>query len=271
MPELPEVETVVNDLRPALAGLTFQNISGEWEKMVNPAFAAFKKIKNQKVLNVARRGKFIVILMENGKVITLHLRMSGRILVRKSEDCALPYERVRLDFDKASLRFCDIRKFGKIWLSDIENYESLSGIDKLGPEPLAENFGVESFAEAIEGQKGAIKRVLLDQTVIAGIGNIYADESLFYAGILPDREVSGLSVVEIEKLFEGIVAALKQGIRNRGTSISDYADAYGKTGRNQELLKVYGRGGEKCMHCENILTKVKLVGRGTVFCSNCQK
>jgi formamidopyrimidine-DNA glycosylase len=123
----------------------------------------------------------------------------------------------------------------------------------------------------MNGKKGVVKKWLLDQSLVAGVGNIYADEGCFYAGIRPDQRMENLGKKELEQLFEGVIKALKQGVKNRGTSISDFQDAYGHEGKNQELLYVYGRGGEKCMKCERTLKRTVVAGRGTVYCESCQK
>jgi len=263
MPELPEVETVVRDLRPILVGAFLKDVS--------PAVENLKEALDVAVVAVSRRGKFINISFDNGQVMTIHLRMTGRLIVQDHNDPELKYERTRIDFDQCSLRFCDLRRFGKIWINDLKNFEEKTGIFKLGVEPLDGEFSVVKFAQLLSKRRGPIKKWLLDQTLVAGIGNIYADEACFYAKIRPDAMVEDLSAEDLERLHEAVVRALEQGIRNRGTSVSDYADAYGKSGKNQELLYVYGRGGKPCMECEQALVKVKLVGRGTVYCESCQK
>lgn len=270
MPELPEVETIVSDLKTAIVGSRFMDISGNHNNSVAQALDNAAEIRGMKVVKVERRGKFILIFFENDWVMTLHLRMSGRILIRNFDEESLPFERTRIDFDRHSLRFCDIRKFGRVWINHVDEYEEATGIFKLGVEPLSENFSAEVFKKLLNGRKGSVKKWLLDQSLIAGIGNIYADEACFYAGIRPDASIENLNQKQLELLFESILKALKQGIRNRGTSISDFADAYGKHGSNQELLYVYGRGGKECLNCKNILIKTTIAGRGTVYCEECQ-
>ncbi|MBP7670837.1 bifunctional DNA-formamidopyrimidine glycosylase/DNA-(apurinic or apyrimidinic site) lyase [Candidatus Gracilibacteria bacterium] len=249
MPELPEVETVVNDLRPILVGKCFEGLP---------------------VLAMARRGKFIVIFLAEEKVLVIHLRMTGRLIVAGLEDEAFLYERRRLEFGDVSVRFCDQRKFGRVWLCDLADYEKETGIWKLGLEPLDEDFSAEKFVAMMRGRKGTVKKWLLDQTLVAGIGNIYADEACFYAGVRPDAEMSRLTEADLERLYDGVLKALNQGVRNRGTSVKDYADAYGKSGKNQEVLFVYGRGGKGCLACGELLMKCKVAGRGTVYCGECQ-
>lgn len=268
MPELPEVETIVNDLRPALGGAHFVSIETSHANAVVMERYDFDDLRGKEVLDVQRRGKFINIFFEDEFVVTVHLRMSGRLLVRDAAEEPLRFERTRLDFDRCTLRFCDMRKFGKVWLNKLSDYEEVTGISRLGVEPF--EMTAADYVTAMSGRKGVLKKWLLDQSIVSGIGNIYADEACFYAGLRPDVRVEGLSESDLERLFACVIKALKQGIKNRGTSISDFADAYGKTGRNQEKLYVYGRGGEKCFDCGGTLKKVRLVGRGTVFCEKCQ-
>jgi len=269
MPELPEVETVVLSLKPALEGLEFLEIQTNWQRHVIWGKGPFDELEGSKALDVQRRGKFIVIFLENKYVIVVHLRMSGRILIREVNDEILKFERTKLEFNGLSVRFCDVRKFGKVWMSTLSEYEKLSGISKLGVEPFGELDG-EKFRKLLEGKSGVVKKSLLDQSLIAGIGNIYADEACFYAGIRPNAMVKDLNTKQLDDLFRSVMKALSQGIENRGTSISDFQDAYGKTGRNQELLYVYGRGGEPCIKCGTVLVKCKVASRGTVYCEKCQ-
>lgn len=277
MPELPEVETIVNDLKPILNGAVFWEFISEFPRILVAEEGLRERARGAKVESVERRGKFINIFLDGGFVITVHLRMTGRLIVKgneagaKSEEPAIPYERARIEFDTCSLRFSDIRKFGRVWLNTSEEYEQKTGIHKLGPEPLESTFTFEKFLARVQNKRGSVKKILLDQTIVAGVGNIYADEGMFYAGIKPEQEISKLKKAELEKVFNGFIRALNQGVKNRGTSISDFADAFGRMGTNQEVINVYGRGGKPCYNCGENLQKTKLAGRGTVFCAKCQK
>jgi formamidopyrimidine-DNA glycosylase len=271
MPELPEVETIVSDLKPVLTGRFFVDLIGTHENSILGALDNVATIRDQKVVEVARRGKFINIFFENDYVMTIHLRMSGRIISRDTNDEALRFERTRIDFNGVSLRFCDVRKFGKVWIAKATEYEAVTGISRLGVEPLNGDLNLNGFIKMMNGKKGVVKKWLLDQSLVAGVGNIYADEGCFYARIRPDHKMENLKEKDLESLFEGVIKALKQGVKNRGTSISDFQDAYGHEGKNQELLYVYGRGGEKCMKCERTLKRTVVAGRGTVYCESCQK
>lgn len=270
MPELPEVETIVSDLKPILIGRFFVNLVGTHENSILGALDNVSLIKNKKVVELSRRGKFINIFFENDYAMTIHLRMTGRIIAGGIEDEPLRFERTRIDFNGVSLRFCDVRKFGKVWICKVSEYENVTGISRLGMEPINSDLDVKKFIDLFEQRKGSVKKLLLDQTLIAGIGNIYADEGCFYAGIRPDRRIEEMSKKDLEQLFGGVIKALKQGVKNRGTSISDFQDAYGHGGKNQELLYVYGRSGKHCLKCERVLKRTVVAGRGTVLCEFCQ-
>lgn len=271
MPELPEVETITNDLKKILPGMKFLNLQWTHQNSVKEAIKSIPLLKGQRVKSLDRRGKFINIFFEKNFVMTIHLRMSGRLIFTETKDPELKFERTIIEFDKGYLKFCDIRKFGKLWINKIDNYEEKTNISNLGIEPFSKQFTFEKFYGLISKKRGNIKKLLLDQSLVAGIGNIYADEACFYAGIKPETTLAELNESKLKKLFEGILVALKQGIKNRGTSISDFVDAYGSTGRNQELLFVYGRGGKPCLKCSNTLQKTKIASRGTVYCETCQE
>lgn len=270
MPELPEVETIVTDLKPVLVGMRFVDLTGTHGHSIHGALGNVPFIKGHKVVEVSRRGKFINIFFENDYVMTVHLRMSGRLIFCPLNEDPLKFERTRIDFDAGSLRFCDMRKFGRVWISKAQSFELETGISRLGIEPLNGDLDLEKFKKIFEGKRGTVKKCLLDQSLIAGIGNIYADEGCFYAGIKPQARFEKLTEKKLKKLFEGVLKALNQGIRNRGTSISDFVDAYGKNGKNQEVLYVYGRGEKDCLKCGHKLVKDRVAGRGTVYCNSCQ-
>lgn len=271
MPELPEVETIVGDLRTVLLGQKFLRIISSFEQAISPSVSHFERLGGALLITVKRRGKYIIFGFDGGQVLVLHLRMTGRLRIMQSGlEPAIPFERTRLDFAVNSLRFGDIRKFGKIYLGDLGNYELLSGISKLGPEPLSEGFSVQNFVSCLKGNSRPIKAVLLDQSMIAGVGNIYADEACFRAAINPWRPVKSLNNDEIRCLYDALRFVLSEGINNRGTSFSDFEDAFGRKGKNQKFLRVYGRANKDCLQCLVPLVKTKLAGRGTVHCPNCQ-
>lgn len=277
MPELPEVETIVRNLRPIFEGRKF--LGGEAfnaSSFVSEEFS-FEDLAGKKLISIERRGKFINMFFEDEFVLTVHLRMTGRLIVieegGEGEEGENPqkYERVRLHLKGMSLGFHDLRKFGKVWLNKGGDYEEKTGIGRLGIEPMRREFDLKNFEALLASRKGNVKAFLLDQSRVAGIGNIYADEALFYAGIRPHRDLKSLREDEKKKLFEGVKCSLSQGIENCGTSFSDFVNAHGEKGSNQELLFVYGRGGKKCLRCGGILKKEKVAGRGTVYCEECQE
>jgi formamidopyrimidine-DNA glycosylase len=271
MPELPEVETIVRDLRSEIIGEKILQISSTHPNAMRFGVGFSQKdFLNHEILEVKRRGKYMIFVLEKGKVITMHLRMSGRLLLHSQDSEPLPFERHAFTLQKSSLRFCDQRKFGRICFADEQSYEDLSGIFRLGIEPFDSELNFEKFKKIFHKKKGSVKKLLLDQSLIAGIGNIYADEACFYAGINPHSKWENLNDNTLRRIFESARRALEQGIENRGTSISDFADAFGHLGSNQEKIFVYGRKGKPCLTCGEALLGTKLAGRSTVHCNKCQ-
>jgi len=270
MPELPEVETIVNDLKSVIVDDIFLDIVSSCDEMVVTDVLEFLALKSCRIVDIKRRGKFISIFFENDFVLTIHLRMTGSLVFSERDAGLLIYERIRFNFMKCCLVFCDIRKFGKVWLCKKVDYEGITGIFRLGIEALDENLVFDDFAKLIRAGKGAIKKILLDQSVIAGIGNIYADEMLFLACVRPDTEVEFLNDSMMEDLYVGMRTVLMKGIANRGTSFSDYRDVFARKGNNQRSLNVYGRSGLECHVCKNRLSRMKIAGRSTVYCDSCQ-
>ncbi len=272
MPELPEVETICLTLKPKLIGRTI--ISGEvlLPKMLQNIIVEefLQQISSKKVVDLSRRGKYLKIHLSEKLIIAFHLRMTGQLIVESAEKEAgkATYLKIRLD-DGNELRFLDQRKFGRVFLFPETDYPV--NLKKLGPEPLGSEFSMATFKKQIANKKIAIKKVLLDQEIIAGIGNIYADESLFLAGIHPARLVDSLTEDELEKLYHAIRKVLNEGIQYRGTTKRDYRDGDGKAGSYQEQLRVYGRKGLQCPQCQNMIVKMNFAGRGTHFCPICQK
>jgi formamidopyrimidine-DNA glycosylase len=272
MPELPEVETICSTLKPKLIGKTI--VAGEvlWPRLIqNQTVEDFLTgIRQKKITDLKRRGKYLLFYLSSDLVLAIHLRMTGQLIV---EPANIPiakatYVQLTLD-DNNELRFRDQRKFGRVMLFNVKN-PPLS-LEKLGPEPLSTEFTVQLLKEQLSHRKAAIKKVLLDQEVIAGIGNIYADEALFLAGIHPARLIASLSAEELDKLYHAIRQVLSEGIEHRGTTKRDYRDGDGNPGSNQEYLRVYDRKGLACVQCQNMIVKMNFAGRGTHFCPICQK
>lgn len=273
MPELPEVETIANQLNAKLKGLVIEKVkilSPEVLKIVKPDdFQAL--VKGREVKRVFRRGKLIVIELSGDLSILIHLKLTGRIVEFRGGKARInPSTRAVFYFDKIGFSFDDLRKFGTIRLVDQIEKERI--FSKLGPEPLENSFDQKSFFSLLSQQsKKKIKPLLMDQSFIAGIGNIYADEILHYAGVRPDRFVFTLTEEEAGRIFAGIKKVLSEAVKAKGTSFRDYVDFSGERGNYFYQLKVYQRAGKGCYRCGLPIKKVKLGGRGTHFCSHCQK
>jgi len=265
MPELPEVETIVGQLKKKLVGKKISSLKVITKKMVD---SKIKTIIGSKVVNVKRRAKSIIIELSGKKFLLVHLRMTGHFhYVAKGKKLDELFEKfvvAKFNFSDGSfLTHNSIRKFGSIKLLSNEQLEN--ELSKLGPEPL--EISLKKFNELIAGKKGNIKTTIMDQKVIVGIGNIYAQEALYYAGIDPSRKVGDLSSVEMKKLYNQIIKVLKLAIKHHGTTIENYAHIEG-AGDFQKLLAVYQS--KKCPK-KHLLKKISLGGRGTYYCSQCQK
>jgi len=273
MPELPEVETITCQLQNITTGRTIQRI-----EVIDSRLGLgndFEKIKNKKILSVARRGKYIVFALEKGINLVIHLRMTGRLLWQEVELNRTRHTRAVVYLGPKSkkgsgqksgwLLFDDLRRFGVIRIDN-----KLLVLDKLGPEPVGPGFNLSYLKNKLKNSKMEIKDFLLDQGKIAGIGNIYASEILFAAGIHPRRKACSLHGSEIGKLFRQTRRILKAAIRHQGTTFSRYADTRGRKGSFQPLLKVYRREGQLCRLCRCSVRRIKQHGRSTFFCDKCQ-
>jgi len=286
MPELPEVQIVVNHLAKNLIGKVFSNCEVKAGKMVNKNFK--KLIKNKKILGLERMGKMIVIKLVKENYLLVHLKMTGQLIFVDQRGSPSggghpinaqgfyltkpnKFTRIILNFtDGSRLLFHDLRKFG--WMRIVDQDQLLKIKDQYGLEPLSKNFTISRFTEVLKKRPNLkIKHLLMSQELIAGIGNIYADESLFDARIKPLRQVKTLKETEIKKLHQAIKKILKSAISHGGTSVNTFVHPTGKRGSFVEKLKVYQRGGQPCLSCKRILKKIKLAGRGTVYCDHCQK
>jgi formamidopyrimidine-DNA glycosylase len=273
MPELPEVETVAQQLRPQLLSCTFVRVQVLWDRTVDrPGVRTFcDALKGAMVVDVARRGKFITVLLDTGQMLLTHLRMTGRLLILPPESDPLddPYARVCCQLDDGHwLIFSDTRKFGRMYLVD----DPLEVLGRLGPEPLAPDFTPARLTELLAGRTGRIKPLLLNQSFLAGMGNIYADEALWRARIHPLRGAATLTSDEVARLHEGIVSVLREAIVDGGTSLRDsqYRQPDGKAGAYQELLAIYGRAGRNCPRCGATVERLVVGQRGTHICPRCQ-
>jgi formamidopyrimidine-DNA glycosylase len=271
VPELPEVETIVRALRDPLVGRTVTGFWTDWPaQIVTPEPGALDlRIRGRTFQKIGRRGKYLVFELDQGEVLIIHLKMSGQLSVQPREQAADKYVHsvFRLDRDE-ELRFSDVRKFGRVYL--VTRPERVLG--QLGPEPLAGEFSVAWLAEQLGKRHRVLKPLLLDQSFIAGIGNIYADEALFRAAIRPDRHSDSLSGAEIAALHKAIQDVLLLGIERQGASIdSAYRRPDGSGGQMQEHFAAYGRAGQDCLRCDGVVERIVLGGRSTHFCSSCQR
>lgn len=274
MPELPEVENVVLGLKNLIKNYIITSVRIKEPRLIAfPELKQFKKqIKNRKISDITRRGKYILIHLEEDKIMVIHLRMTGKLLVKSSNEPLKKHTHVIFNLDhNTDLRFNNVRKFGRIYLIDDDNYEAAGGLAELGPEPLASDFDFKDFEKLFKGRTVKIKSLLLNQKFIAGLGNIYTDEVLYRSGIHPGRKANTLNKEELKKLYENIRKILKLGIKYNGTTFSDYVNAFGEKGSFQEKLQVYQKEGQKCNKCGKIIVKDKVAGRSTYYCPNCQK
>jgi formamidopyrimidine-DNA glycosylase len=272
MPELPEVETICRTLQKLVVGQRIIKVKILWPAVVQSwQDSDFEEIvPGRKIVCIERRGKYLIFKLEGGWSLLSHLRMTGRwTFYREKQE---PERHTHLVFllEQGELHYSDVRKFGRIQLIPTDRCFLLTPLAQLGPEPLPADFTAEILQERLAARKTNLKAALLNQKVIAGLGNIYADEVLFRAGIAPARKANSLSAAENRRLYQAIKEVLNAGIAFQGTSLRDYRDANGREGSFQAFLQVYGRGLKPCRLCGQTLHKVRLAGRTTVFCSHCQ-
>lgn len=295
MPELPEVETAVEDLKTKISGHKILEVDSDWQKLVKePDYRTFKKeIEGLIIEKIERKGKNIIISLTRNKVLIIHLKMTGHPLVstcweftkgklkkRDLEECKEPdaidldpqnrFVHIGFTLDKGkTLLLSDLRKFATLRLVSKNRLPEL--FKDLGPDALNSNLTFEKFSQLLKNKKGDTKKVLMDQSAIAGIGNIYSDEILFEAKIHPKKSVKSLTLTEMKKIYDSMKKVLKEAIRKRGTSISDFRDTAGKKGSYGNVRKVYRKEGEPCpKKCGGIIKRITIGGRGAHFCPSCQ-
>lgn len=278
MPELPEVETIATTIYPHIHDATITGVRLLRASTVHPLSLPLETLIGAKITDVGRRGKLLLFRLDTSaneapELLVAHLRMTGRMLTKSAD--AEPEKHTRCIFglrnangEARQLFFDDTRTFGQLLAATPAILSQWPFWRDLGPEPL--EIGADELALRLHGSR-PLKTALMDQKVVAGIGNIYADESLFQAGLLPSRPAGSLSTEEISTLLAAIQAILRKSISQCGSSIRDYRDADGNMGSFQKGFHVYGRGGKNCKKCGAPLQKVRLAGRATVFCQNCQK
>jgi len=281
MPELPEVETVARDLRPRLVGATIVGARCSWARTLrtHDPLAFAEAVAGRTVLAVGRRAKQLVVDLSGDAALTIHLKMTGALFVVPADAPEDSYVRLVLELaDGRELRFRDIRKFGKVGLygRDPVTGELVSEVGgtavfaAIGPEPLADEFTVREFRHRLRRRKGRLKPLLLDQSFIAGVGNIYADESLWRSRLHPLRSARSLRPPDERRLYEAMRAVMFEAIERRGSSIDDYTAPDGD-GSMQERLDIYQRTGEPCRRCGHSVKRIVVGARSTHFCSWCQR
>jgi len=273
MPELPEVETIRLALEPHLVGRRFERVAIDDTRLVRPfePAAVAAELEGERVSAVERRGKYLIVRFESGRALLIHLRMTGGL--RHAAAGSLqedPHRRavVKLD-DGSDVAYRDVRRFGTWLLLEADELGPYLA-QRLGGEPLERTFTARRLGERLAGRSAPVKAALLDQRTVAGLGNIYVDEALWRARIHPLRPAGTITPEELPPLTRAIKDALRTGIARQGASLRDYSTPDGRRGRMQERFRVYGREGEPCTRCGTPIDKIRVAGRGTWYCPNCQ-
>jgi formamidopyrimidine-DNA glycosylase len=274
VPELPEVETVVRDLRAAVVGRQVISVQLGHPKVLRfPVPEVFTAVlPGQRFGAVIRRGKFIMCELRSGEDLVVHLGMTGHLRVCDADTAVARHTHMRALLDDGrELRYEDARRFGRIMLGPRAVLEDSRVLPVLGVEPLSEEFTADRLDKVLRSTTRTVKAALLDQRGVAGLGNIYVDEACHLAGVRPQRRSHTLTRAQRAALHAAIPAVLVSAIHNRGSSIDDYRDLWNAKGTNQERLQVYGRGGQPCLRCSATLRQATVAGRTTVWCPRCQR
>ena len=274
MPELPEVETIRSGLAPSLTGRRLDEVTISDPRLTRPEPPELVSaaLRGERIADVRRRGKYLVLAFDSGRHLLEHLRMTGTILHPAPQGYENdPYARaaVRLD-DGSELVYRDVRRFGTWDVLEPGELDDYFAARRLGVEPLGRAFTTDRLARSLAGRRAPIKAALLDQRAAAGIGNIYADEALWYARIHPLVPAGELVAADVARLRDGIRKALRLGIRRQGATLRDYRGVDGQRGGMQDEFRVYGRAGEPCEGCGTPIAKTRVAGRGTWYCPVCQ-
>ncbi|KKB37616.1 DNA-formamidopyrimidine glycosylase [Bacillus thermotolerans] len=274
MPEMPEVETVRRTLKSLVAGKTVESVEIRWPNIIKKPEQAEQfadALAGETIHDIERRGKFLIFILDHYSLVS-HLRMEGKYHLHQPGEEEEPHTHILFTFtDGTQLRYRDVRKFGTMHLFLKGEEHSSLPLAQLGPEPFSGEFTINYIKEKLQRTERSIKAVLLDQTVFVGLGNIYVDEALFRAGIHPERKARSLTEEEIEQLHKEVVATLQEAIDKGGSTVRSYVNSQGQAGTFQETHFVYGRKGEPCKKCGERIEKIKVAGRGTHLCPNCQK
>ncbi len=284
MPELPEVETIRRDLIKQVIGKKIIKVTIKKSRLVkNPNKYFIRTLVDNKIVKIDRVGKLIIFVLKNNLYLLTHLKMTGQLIYINDKnrtvgghsftsdkmDYPNQYTYIMIGFaDGSNLYFNDIRTFGYMQIVDNKDLQLIK--ERFGIEPLTKDFTITNWVKLFKNRKTTLKALLLNQQLIAGIGNIYADEICFAAKVRPMRTVNKLTKQEVKILFKQTKKIIKQAIAKRGTTFNNYVDTFGRRGNFVQYLQVYGRGKDKCKICKTNIKKIKLAGRGTHFCPNCQ-
>ena len=272
MPEMPEVETVRRTLLPLIKGKTIKEVTVWYPKIITGDAKEFKRqLVGKRITTIDRYAKYLLIRLSGNLTVVSHLRMEGKYRLVKINTKKDKHDHVQIVFsDNSALRYNDVRKFGRMQLIKTGTEKEKTGISKLGAEPNSAAFTVSYLQNGLARKKKNIKNTLLDQSVVAGLGNIYVDEVLWETKIHPLSQANTIPAERVAQLHDNINSLIELAIAERGTTIHTYLDANGKTGGFQKMLQVYGHKGEPCVRCGTPLEKIKVNGRGTTFCPECQ-
>ena len=270
MPELPEVETITRQLNKRIKGKKIKKVEVRLVKLVKYPLIKFKKlVVGAKIKSVSRRAKLLIIELSNNYSLVIHLKLTGQLIL--NGEINKHTHLIYYFTDGSCLIHNDLRQFGFVKVVAKKELADFFEKEKFGPEPLDKKFTLNLFKELLNKRKNSkIKSLLMDPKFVAGIGNIYSDEILFYAGVLPTRSASSLGPIEIKKIYQEIKRILVLAIKKRGSSNKDYFDAYGQKGNFVPLIKVYQRQGELCRRCRTKIRRIKIGSRSAHFCPKCQ-
>ncbi|HLS23253.1 MAG TPA: DNA-formamidopyrimidine glycosylase [Pseudogracilibacillus sp.] len=273
MPELPEVETIRKTLSHLVLDKQIEDVSIYWSNIIQypEDDEEFRiKVRDERITNIARRGKFLLFYLEE-YVLVSHLRMEGKYKIVSKDEPLTKHTHVVFHFtDGTDMRYEDVRKFGTMHVFPIGEEFKKKPLNQLGPDPFETTYTPEYVKERLSKTSRTIKATLLDQTIIAGLGNIYVDEVLFLANIHPERRSHTLTEQEIETIYIKAKEVLQHAIDLGGTTIRSYVDGKGEMGMFQQELYAYGQDGKPCDHCGTLIEKIKVAGRGTHYCPECQ-
>ncbi len=274
MPELPEVETIKRSLEESVTNTTVQKVDVYLPKIIKePSATEFVELlRGKTITSISRRGKYLLIQLSGDLVMVVHFRMTGKFIYCRPGEKIPKHTHLTIALDnERELRYVDTRKFGRFHLVEGDHLGQISGLNSLGIEPLDERLTRDYLKKHLKFRRAKIKPLLLNQRLIAGIGNIYADEILHAARIHPERLACTLNARETANLYLSIKRIIREGIKYNGTSIRDYVDSNGRLGKFQNYLSVYNREGKQCAKCGSTITRKKIAGRSTYFCPSCQK